>query len=508
MKKNLFLLLVLCFSISENVLAITPIPEIPPFPTVISNGNVYHVDNDIGKDLLNNGSAEKPWATLQYGVNRLSAGDTLVVHEAINGYNEFINISNAGNINDWIKIKGADGENVILKGGKITFSSNAKYIHLEKIDINVKDAGWMLLEIENNARYLTITNVEIDCQRSVNNYTAVWANAGVNNIWFKDMDIHHCGYKKTSPTDCSGVCLVRQLGEADPLLDNITFQNVTVRDNKGDGIGSQHVDHVYFDGCIANNNTGDGFDIEAKTRAVFRNTVSSNNGPDQGVGFKTWSKESWFLNCIAYNNAYHGIVNKPLHLESSIYILNSTFVGNNKYRAQGEIRLRNLFAKVDPDLSSTKIFIYNNLFHTINTPGIVFDDWSNQTLGGEDNNYFFSAQEDAMKRASNLAIVLRESRVDDANRFTKGYTFSDVDNGTWYKDTGYGNNDIAETTKDVSRHLDPGFVKLYENFRLKTGSRAIGAGRDVGLKADFNGTSIPQGTAPDIGAYEHVPDEK
>ena len=399
--------------------------------------------------------------------------------------------------------KGGGDENVELKGGKITFSSNAKYVHLDNIDINVHDAGWLLLEIKNNAQYLAVTNVEINCQSSTKNYVGVWANAGVSNIWFKDMDIHHCGYKKTNPTDCSGICLVRRLGGAEPLLDNITFQNVTVRDNKGDGIGSQHVDHVYFDGCIANNNTGDGFDIEAKTQAVFRNTVSSNNGPDQGVGFKTWSKETWFLNCIAYNNKYNGINNKPLHLESSIYILNSTFAGNNKYRTQGQIRLTNLFAKDEPDLSSTKIFIYNNLFYTINTPGIAFDDWSNQTLGGEDNNYFFSAQQDAMPRASNLAIVLRESRVDDANRFTKGYTFADVDNGTWYKDTGFGKNDIGETTKDVSRRLDPGFVKLYEDFRLKAGSRAIDAGRDVGLKADFNGTPIPQGTAPDIGAYEY-----
>ena len=504
MKKRWFLLPLLCCSASEIVLAIPPVPDIPPVPTVISNGNTYHVDQDIGRDFLNHGSSEKPWATIQYGIDRLSAGDTLIVHEADDGYNEFTKISKAGNRDGWITIRGAEGEKVVLKGGKITFNRNAKYIHLENIDINIQDAGWMLLEIENNAQYLAISNVEIDCRSSPMNYVAVWVNAGVNNVWFKDMDIHHCGYKKTNPTDCSGVCMVRRLGVADPLLDNITFKNVTVRDNKGDGIGGQHVDHVYFDGCIANNNTGDGFDIEAKTRAVFKSTISSNNGPeDQGVGFKTWSKESWFVNCIAFNNYYSGIHSKPLHLESSIYILNSTFAGNNKYRALGQILLTNLFAQKEPDISSTKIFIYNNIFYTINTPGIVFGDWSNQTLGGEDNNYFFSAQEDAMPRAYNFALVIRESRLNDINRFTKGYTFSDMDNGIWYKDTGYGKNDIGEATKDASKPLDPGFVKLYEDFRLKAGSRAIDAGRNVGLKVDFKGTPVPQGAAPDIGAYEY-----
>ena len=503
-QKSFFLFLLLSFSSSNIVLAMPPIPEIPDFPTVFSYGQTYHVDKDNGSDLVNDGASEKPWATFQYGVNQLTAGDTLIVHEAVNGYDEIINISKTGSSNNWIVIKGADGESVVVKGGGMTFASNAKYIHLNNIDINIQDAGWMLLEIKNNAQYIVISDVEIDCHSSITNYTGVWVNAGGKNIWFKDMNIHHCGYKKTKPTDCSGVCLVRRLGAEDPLLDNIIFKNVTVSDNKGDGIGSQHVANVFFDGCIANNNTGDGFDIEAKIRAVFRNTISSNNGPeDQGHGFKVWSKESWFLNCVAFNNAYHGIHNKPLHLESSIYILNSTFAGNSKYRALGQVRFTNLFAREEPDLSTTKIFIYNNIFHTINTPGIAFGDWGNQTLVEEDKNYFFSAQENKMPRAYNFAIELRESWVGNANRFTKGYTFSDVDNGTWFKDTGYGKNDLGDTIKNKSVPHDPGFVKLYDDFRLKTGSRAIDAGRDVGLKTDFNGTPIPRRVAPDIGAYEY-----
>ena len=40
------------------------------------------------------------------------------------------------------------------------------------------------------------------------------------------------------------------------------------------------------------------------------------------------------------------------------------------------------------------------------------------------------------------------------------------------------------------------------DFRTRVGSPAIDAGTDVGLKEDFVGTKIPQGKAPDIGAYE------
>jgi hypothetical protein len=41
-----------------------------------------------------------------------------------------------------------------------------------------------------------------------------------------------------------------------------------------------------------------------------------------------------------------------------------------------------------------------------------------------------------------------------------------------------------------------------QDFHLKPGSPAIDAGWDIGLSEDFDGTPVPQGKAPDIGAYE------
>jgi len=52
---------------------------------------------------------------------------------------------------------------------------------------------------------------------------------------------------------------------------------------------------------------------------------------------------------------------------------------------------------------------------------------------------------------------------------------------------------------------DPLFVDPDNgNFRLRAGSPAIDAGVDVGLTQDFQGIPVPQGNAPDIGAYEYV----
>jgi hypothetical protein len=42
------------------------------------------------------------------------------------------------------------------------------------------------------------------------------------------------------------------------------------------------------------------------------------------------------------------------------------------------------------------------------------------------------------------------------------------------------------------------------NFHLQSGSVCIDVGTDVGLMRDYDGTPIPQGHAPDIGAHEYV----
>ena len=54
---------------------------------------------------------------------------------------------------------------------------------------------------------------------------------------------------------------------------------------------------------------------------------------------------------------------------------------------------------------------------------------------------------------------------------------------------------------------DPGFVVAHPedpaDFRLRSDSPAIDLGVDVGLTADYAGRTIPQGNAPDIGAFEY-----
>ncbi len=62
----------------------------------------------------------------------------------------------------------------------------------------------------------------------------------------------------------------------------------------------------------------------------------------------------------------------------------------------------------------------------------------------------------------------------------------------------------AASGKDLhSLNSNPRFVSASDYHLLAT-SPAIGAGAPVGLTTDFDGTAVPTGSAPDIGAYEYT----
>jgi hypothetical protein len=51
---------------------------------------------------------------------------------------------------------------------------------------------------------------------------------------------------------------------------------------------------------------------------------------------------------------------------------------------------------------------------------------------------------------------------------------------------------------------DPGFVNAAgHDFHLQSTSPCINKGTNVGLTRDYEGNTVPQGTAPDIGTYEY-----
>ena len=75
---------------------------------------------------------------------------------------------------------------------------------------------------------------------------------------------------------------------------------------------------------------------------------------------------------------------------------------------------------------------------------------------------------------------------------------------------GYSNNIKSDFSSEIVNHVntlnikvDPAFVST-DDFHLQHTSACINTGLDVGLTSDYDGITVPQGSAVDIGAFEYV----
>jgi len=514
-----------CFAFSTNISAIPPIPDIPPFPQIVSGNTTYHLNNVLGSD-ANDGSVATPWGSLNYAAGFLLPGDTLIVHGTGTPYDsQWINLVRSDTDTQWITIEGRDGANGerATLTGRISFGDtkggSVSYIYLTNVVFQGPGSSNINIVIYSNSHHLAFENIEIDCQSDVLNERAIWTNNNVQHLWFKDMDVHHCGYKRnvpftdpvsTFPTDCGGICIKGD------NIDEVVFLNVKATQNVGDGLGGGSAiayGNSYFKQCLSQGNTGDGYDIGG-TRVVFIDNIASDNGGHQGAGFKVWSKETWLVNSIAYNNLSLGMSVKPQHSGvNNAYILNSTLAKNNIGIYGGQIST----SRVNPPNGNLFLFLHNNIFHSLNTAGVLLNNTTIQFIQEESHNYYFSEYDSSLPLLSwtyKHAIHLRDGTWDDLNNngvwdagepwnIVGWYTFSEVaDGGRWSVESGQGVGNIGETDLSSGKS-DPGFINLgLADLHLSADSLAIDAGIDVGIPTDADGTPVPIGVLPDIGAYE------
>lgn len=139
------------------------------------------------------------------------------------------------------------------------------------------------------------------------------------------------------------------------------------------------------------------------------------------------------------------------------------------------------------------------------------------------------AHNNTISRASSIGVLLRDavSAVELKNNIATDCSYKTVyvnpgctegfvaDRNDWFADGGRFKWD--GTTYDFAgwqqasgqdantMNADPMFVNADEgDFNLQGGSPCIDAGADLGVETDFDGTAVPQGDAPDIGAQERA----
>ena len=206
----------------------------PSQPT--TSGKTYYVATNGNNS--NPGTEAKPFKTIQYGINKLTAGDTLIIKSGT--YTEKIDISKSGSNNKLITIKNSgnvtiDGNN---KGGVLmNFKNSAKYISVSGLkfkNLNGKDAK--AINFSPSSNNITIINcnfTNIRCPK--------WNNPGENDtanaIYFEgsgnssEKAIHHITIKNCV---LNNVCAGYSEGiSIDCNCNNITIDNVNCSSTSG-----------------------------------------------------------------------------------------------------------------------------------------------------------------------------------------------------------------------------------------------------------------------------------
>lgn len=151
-----------------------------------------------------------------------------------------------------------------------------------------------------------------------------------------------------------------------------------------------------------------------------------------------------------------------------------------------------------------------NREQTLSNPSRVY----NNVIYNADANYYLYTRSDNYVLNNNISLNPRSGKHIVANF---GELNNGFDNNLYFGPTNKFNLSYIDYAFDAwktvtgqdtaSMVADPKLVSTIPtataDFKLQAGSPAINSGKNVGLTVDYFGTSVPQGSAPDIGVHEY-----
>ncbi|MBW3000497.1 hypothetical protein KY341_01325 [Candidatus Woesearchaeota archaeon] len=270
---------------------------------------------------------------------------------------------------------------------------------------------------------------------------------------FAGNTIHHCGYfdyHQGMDTHAFGI----QGGTGGIVEDNYIY-------NCGDGIA-----FYLYPGMIGRNITVRRNYIKDLWRTGYMPTAISFGCNAKGALGDTSGNKIYQNIVVNATRAFYYKWSEPVEIYNNV-MFNSEyafrFAGNNE--------------------SGTKAHLKNNIAYNISDYFIYYG-------GSLPDTYYLDSDNNIFYSDSGARFYYRDSaKLVDVQTLEEWKAVSDP----------------ISTFDPHSVFADPLFVNPANNdFHLKPGSPAIDMGIDVGLTSDFEDTPIPQGTRPDIGAFEYI----
>jgi len=419
----------------------------------------YYVDAAKGSDTYNGQSASTPWKTIQKAAGAVSAGSTCYV--APGQYEGRVTITRSGTEAAPIVFK-ATGAGVVVNGGFLLQGSSAvRYVVIDGFTVTTpinsswdvwgKGCGIGLI----NTQYCEVRNCHVN--RTMREGILVYAQSGTDSTSSSNNKIRNNKIEYAGTYAGIAVTGAAQLVEGNDISHSIqhplypTLSTVSGADADGIKFGGR--DHVFRGNYI--------HDI----------TMSDTGNVSPHIdGFQTFGP--------AYNILFEGNhvnlspsgsqmamisqVNAPVR---DLTFRNNVFTG---YRG---LNIWGYNPYTEAVVPLYRVNVLNNTFNGMRTYDVELHDCPDSVV----KNNIISATGQYLWTNSSPAV---------------------------------SNNAVPGTLKLYAgdkRVTDPMFVDVAKrDFHLKAGSPCIDAGVNVGLAQDFDGRAVPQGSAPDIGAFEYA----
>ncbi len=227
----------------------------------------------------------------------------------------------------------------------------------------------------------------------------------------------------------------------------------------------------------------------------------------EGSNFKRGARNGIIENCLLYAN---GLINQYIEGATNIQIRYNK-IYDCTYNAGIEFGLET------NTYSNDTISIYDNLFWG-NSGGVSF--WASSVTAQTKNisicnNTFFSNWEAIRWKSGATDNYSGTNTIKDnliwqngaGNWAIRDYTTNrQALSRTTIAYNAFQSGSPTDTTGTSAKVVtNPYFVNAGSgDFHLASSSPCINAGTSVGLTRDFDGTAVPQGNAPDLGAYEYA----